>query len=632
MAGSLFGIGLSGLQASQLGLATTSHNIANASTPGYNRQQTVQSTQLPQLTGAGFVGQGTTVDTIKRAFSEFLYRQVVLGESQRAAADAFNGQIRQIDNLLADESAGLSPALQEFFDALHDVANEPGTVVTRQALLGSAESLAGRFQLLEQRIGELRTGINRQIVSLVGEINAIANQLAELNERIALAEGATQQPANDLRDRRDQLVLDLNRVIGATVVEQDNAYTVLVGNGVPLVVGRQAAPLATLDAPLEPGRTVVGIATAGGTVQIQESLLRGGALGGLLEFRASALEPVANELGRVAIVLAGTFNDQHLLGQDLNGAAGGAFFNVPQPALYASALNAGNAQLAATFSNYGALTASDYRISYDGANYTVTRLSDNVQQVFGALPASVDGVDIALTAGAPAAGDQFLLRPTVNGAQGIAVAIGDPALVAAAAPIRSARGAANVGNGTITAGTVNAPPPPDPNLTQTVTLTFTGANTFDVAGAGTGNPVGVAYTPGANITYNGWTVQINGTPAAGDTFTVQANLNGVSDGRNALLLAGLRVQGTLANGTATYQSAYGALVSRVGDDTRQSDVRTSAQNVFLEQVRAQRESFSGVNLDEEAANLLRYQQAYQASARVIQVGSQLFQDLLDIVG
>ena len=632
MAGSLFGIGLTGLQAAQLGLATTSHNIANASTEGYSRQLLVQGTQVPQLTGSGYVGQGTTVDTIKRAFSGFLQTQVVTGEAQVASESSFNGMITQIDNLLADENAGLTPALQAFFSSIDDVANDPGTVTTRQAMLGAADGLVSRFQVLDQQLQQLSAGANQQIASQVAQVNSIAQSIAGLNDRIQLAEGAAQQPANDLRDQRDQLVVELNRIIGATVVQQGDSYTVLIGNGVPVVIGNQANALGTLDSPLDPGRTLVGVVTAGGTVQVQESSLQGGSLGGLLAFRSQALDPVENQLGRVATVLAGTFNDQHALGQDLNGAAGGAFFDLAPPSVNSSSLNAGTAQLAASFSDYGALTASDYRISYDGANYVFTRLTDGAQQSFAALPATVDGVTVTLATGAPAAGDQFLLRPTVNGASGISLAINDPARVAAAAPIRTSVGAANTGTGSISVGSVNAPPPPDPNLTQTVTITFTSATTFDVTGAGTGNPTGVAYTPGADITYNGWTVQVSGAPAAGDTFTVQANANGVSDGRNALLLAGLRTQNTIGNGTATYESAYGQLVSRVGDETRQSDTRNSAQQTFLDQARTQRDSLSGVNLDEEAANLIRYQQAYQASARAIQVGSQLFQDLLDILG
>jgi flagellar hook-associated protein 1 FlgK len=632
MPGSLLGIGVSGLQAAQLGLATTSHNIANANTPGYNRQLTIQGTLIPQLTGSGFVGQGTAVQTIRRQVNDFLDRQVVLGESRSAALTAFISQSSQIDDLLADESAGLSPALQEFFNGVQNLANDPSNAVTRQGLLSAADGLVSRFRLLDQRMGELASGVNQQVTSAVAEINSIAQSLAQLNQNIDIAESSIGQPANDLRDQRDRLVLDLNRLLGATVTPQGTAYNVFIGNGIPLVIGTQVTAIAAVASATDPGRAEVGVVTPGGTLEIRESSLTGGLIGGLMDFRNQALDAARNALGRIAAVLADSFNAQHQLGQDLNGALGGLFFTVPAPSVNSSANNTGNAQLGAAYAATGALTTSDYGILFDGANYVVTRQSDGNQQTFAALPAVLDGITLSLAAGAPNAGDEFLLRPTAAGASQIAVAIADPALIAAAAPIRTDRAGANTGNARISAGSVDAPPPPNANLTQTVTLTFTGAAAFDVAGTGTGNPTGVAYTSGGNISFNGWTVQISGTPAAGDVFTVQANLGGVTDNRNALLLGALRTQNTIANGTATYQSAYAQMVSLVGDEARQAQVGGAAQTAALGQARAARESFSGVNLDEEAANLLRYQQAYQASARVIQVGSRLFEDLLNAMG
>jgi len=632
MSTGLFGIGVSGLQAAQVGLTTTSHNVANVNTPGFNRQEVVQTTQVPLLTGSGFVGQGTTVDTIRRVFNDFLNRQVVTAQAQTSGLETFNAQISEINNLLADPNAGLSPALQDFFDGVQNVANDPGNLATRQALLGAGSELLGRFQLLDQRLGELRTGINQQIGTTVPQINSIAQQIAQANGNIALAESSNGQPANDLRDQRDQLVLQLNQLIGATVVQQGNSYTVLIGNGVPIVIGTNTQAIGVLNSPTDPGSALVGVVTAAGTVQIQASSLQGGSLGGMLAFRSQSLEPTENALGRIAIVLGSTFNAQHALGQDFNGALGGKFFNVPPPSVTPSANNTGTAQLSAAFSNVGALTTSDYLVTYTGANYVVTRLSDSTQQTFAALPATVDGVTLALAAGAPNAGDQFVLRPTVNGASGLSLAMTDPALFAAAAPIRTAAGAGNTGSAAISAGTVNMPPPPNANLQQTVTITFTSPATFNVTGTGTGNPAGVAYTPGATISFNGWSASISGAPATGDTFTISSNLNGISDNRNALLLAALQTQATIASGTATFQGAYGQLVSDVGTTTRQSDIALAAQQTFLDQSRQAQQSFSGVNLDEEAANLVRYQQAYQASARVIQIGTSLFQDLLQIFG
>jgi flagellar hook-associated protein 1 FlgK len=281
------------------------------------------------------------------------------------------------------------------------------------------------------------------------------------------------------------------------------------------------------------------------------------------------------------------------------------------------------------------LTGSDYRlVSNGGVNYTLTRLSDNAVLVNGApLPASIDGMAIAV-GGVPVAGDSFLIQPTRHGARDVALAFSDPRLIAAAAPIRTAKALANTGTASISSGTVNAPPPTNANLQQTVTITFTGAATFNVTGIGVGLPAGgVAYTSGANITYNGWTTQISGTPAAGDVFTVSANAGGVADNRNAMLMGALQTKATMigsstSSPTASYQSAYSQIVGSVGSKTNEVQAIAAAQQGLLDHATQALQSTSGVNLDEEAANLLRYQQAYQASAKVLEIATKVFDEIL----
>jgi flagellar hook-associated protein 1 FlgK len=275
------------------------------------------------------------------------------------------------------------------------------------------------------------------------------------------------------------------------------------------------------------------------------------------------------------------------------------------------------------------LKGSDYRLFYDGANYILTRKLDGNQQAFATLPQTVDGMTLSLASGIANTGDEFLIRPTFAAAGSIASAISNASRVAVAAPIRSAQGIANTGSATITAGVVNGPPPVNVNLQQPVTFTFTSAGTFDVSGTGTGNPAGIAYTSGGNVSYNGWTVQISGTAKAGDTFTVGPNTVGVADNRNVLLLAGLQSAGLVA-GSMTYQSAYSSLVGTIGNKTHELEITSTAQSALLEQTTAERESFSGVNLDEEAAQLLQYQQAYQASAKVMAIAGKIFDSILQL--
>ena len=547
MATSILSIGQSALAAAQVGISTTGHNIANAATPGFSRQVVVQGAAQPQDYGFGFMGQGTEISTVKRIYSEFLGSQVRTAQTTKSGLDSYYAQIKQIDNMLADPASGLSPALQDFFSGMQEMSSNPSSIPARQAALSSAESLASSFQSMAARLDEIEQGVNSQITSGVSVINSYAKQIAQLNDAIGRAQGASGQPANDLLDQRDQLILDLNKEIKATVVKQgDGGYNVFIGNGQPLVVGVSAFSLTTTTLPANPERIEVAYQTANGPVVIGESSLGGGKLGGVLEFRSQTLEPAQQALDDLAIGLATTFNDQHRLGQDLDGNLGSDFFVVP------------------------------------------------------------------------------------SGASDFAVAINDPRQIAAAAPILAQATSTNSGTGAISSGNVNTPPPPDVNLQESVTITFTSATTFDVTGTGTGNPTGLAYTPGGTITYNGWSVTISGAPAGGDTFTMGPNTGGVGDNRNALLLGALQTANTMNGGTTTYQGAYSQLVSQIGNKTRELDVTSSAAGNLLSEANLSLQSESGVNLDEEATNLLRYQQAYQAAGKVMQIASEMFDVLLSL--
>lgn len=628
----ILGSGLSGLLAAQAGLATTSHNISNASTPGYSRQGIVQGTQVAQFTGAGYIGRGTVVETVRRSYSDFLEVQARASTAGQAHADAYLNVAARLDDLLASDAASLSPAVDDFFAGLNEVAAKPGDLAARQSLLSGAEALVGRFRTLDAQIADARTDVNRRIESAVAGVNSLAERIAHLNDRIVAARGTGSriQEPNDLLDQRDALVRELAGLVRATVVPQDDgSYNVFIGTGQALVVRDRASSLTTVPDLENPSELGVGMQGSGAVLRFRSQDLAGGEIGGLLAVRGQLLDGAQNALGRIAIGLAQAVNDQHRLGQDLQGALGQAFFSFTGPKVLPNTGNGGGATLTATLASASALTTSDYRVRWTGAAYTVTRLADNTTQTFATLPATVDGFTLSVS-GVPAVNDSFLVQPTRAGARDLAMLVNDTTRVAAAAPIRTGSAPANLGTATISAGTVVGPPPANANLTQPVTITFTGAATFDVTGAGTGNPAGVAYVSGNTIGYNGWSVTLSGTPRAGDTFTVGPNATGTGDNRNALALARVQAAALLAGGTATAQGAYAQLVSDAGNRTRQAQVTSTAQAKLLETTLAERESVSGVNLDEEAANLLRYQQAYQAAAKVIAASATLFESILAI--
>ena len=949
MASGFFNVGVTGLNAAQIGLVTTSHNIANASTPGYSRQVIHQINNTPLFTGSGFIGTGTSVETIRRVYNEFLSAQVLAADTAAAELEMYAGQISQIDNILADPSAGLSPALTQFFAAVSDVTTDPASIPARQALVSAGQTLAARFQSLDQQLGSLSAGVNTQLSAEVTSINSLVRQIADINQRIIIAEGAGPgQPANDLYDQRDQLVADLNKKIKVTVLQEtDGSYSLFFGTGQPLVVGTLTYSLVAQPSQEDLSRLEIGLKSASGdVVNLPDSLISGGSLGGMIGFRSGTLDEALNALGTIAASVVNTVNTQHALGIDLQGNAGGAFFKPLAPTMLAAPGNTGTGKLGAV------QTTSDYRIEFNGTEFAVTRLSDNRRTTHPALPINIDGLRFTLStgnlAGTAAQPDVFIVRPGLENAQRVvalagnpgsaqiastgsniqtmgssdyrlrvnlngtltlerlsdgaawtgsgatqqaalddilvqaapvgfnleltggnlasgdsflsqtaryaardfALAITDPRAIAAAQNVRTKAALSNAGTGTISAGEVlstttrqaapfeltyeassnsligfpvgsrvevgtqvfNVSSPtqrvpfaaganvslngiafvvdgvptdgdrfvidPRPGASPTAAritdllgmaadngqavvtgataietavtvpaggLTFNvavdgGATTALTLPAGTYAPAALAAAlnglvagipssgtvtldandklvfsaatsiaigeagasgtasvragrvtaggslPGGTITltyrqsngsypprlegfpegsrvlvtppngvpteyvidktdgisdyipfvanarieFNGIAVTLAGQPAEGDQFAITPNPSGVGDNRNMLAIGLLQTANTMGDGSASYASAYGQMIATVGNKAREIDVNLTAQENLAENGRATLQSISGVNLDEEAANLLRYQQAYQAAAKMMDLASSLFGEILAI--
>ena len=638
----IFGISVSALNAAQAGLATTSNNIANANTPGYSREQIVQTQMLPQNTGSGFMGQGVSVSTVQRQYDQFLTAQVLAAQTQSSNLNTQLGLSQQVSNLLGDSSGGLTPTLQDFFTAANGVANAPQSVPARQAMIGSAQTLVGRFQSLSQNLNQIRDGLNGQISNSVTQINSDASQIATLNAQIVQAQANNpNQPPNALLDQRDQLVNQLSQQIRVSTISQgDGSVNVYIGNGQGLVLGNKTMALQTVTSSTDPTALEVAYSNNGSAIPIQQNSLQGGNLGGYITFRQTVLDPAINALGRIAMGFADTFNQQQQKGTDLNGALGTSMFTMATPRVTPSSSNVGNGVLTATVSSTSALTGHDYSVQFDGSNYIVYDTTSNsaVQsftpaQLAAGQTVTGTGVTLQLTAGSVAnvAGDAFLVRPTVDGASNIGLNITDPAKIAASSPVAANAPTTNLGTATIAPASVTGGLPLNANLQQPVTITFNNPpTTFNVTGTGTGNPTNVAYTAGATISYNGWSTQISGSPSAGDTFTVTQNTNATADGSNILQMAALQTANTLVNGTTSYQGAYAQLIAQVGTQTSQLTSTSQAQTSLLTQVTNSQQAVSGVNLDEEAANLLRYQQAYQAAGKAMQIANTMFDTILNL--
>ncbi len=787
---SILNTSLSGLMAYQGALATTSQNIANVGNEDYSRQRVELNTRTPIQQGAGFFGQGVQLTDINRIIDEFNTISLRDSTSTTSRLSTFESYAGRVEGLLADDVGGLTPVLNDFFNALNDVANDPAATAPRVALLGAAEDLQQRFASLGNELQSIETEVDSNLRVQVSEVNAITTEIASLNSSISSISDSSNRPA-DLLDQREALLKKLSEKIAVNVVEQANGtLNVLVGTGQLLVSNEISFDLVTQQDAAQPDLTAIAIQSSSGSVAITDSVV-GGELGGLLDLRVNLLRSAENQLGRTAIAVSDTINAQNIQGVDLNGERGTNIFSsvasgrlqgqfggdyvnngfdpgetvsvdlqfdgasvtlsytlaavAPlddnqaiangllnslggQPgvttnpdgtytlagsdtpgvdmtfALYGDNIkfessggpsSTGNNLLISNLSDGGAndatltlaslgsgstrtsagvvssassqsfigpsteaianlnntgagivnyaivdanaLTTSDYEVRFDGTNFNVLRLTDNTTVASGSGPFVVDGLEITpgdVLVDVPQTGDSFFIRATRLGAVSFKTQISDENEFAAAAPIRAQVSVANIGQLEVNQLTVSDSLNGD--LNRAVDIYFDPANpagTFDVVDQASGTVLqnDVAFFNGMNVSQNGWQLQLSGQPQAGDVVRVQNNSNGTADNRNMLLLADIQKLNVMNNGKQTLQQSYSALVSDVGVTTRQVNINLRVEESILQQAKDRRESISGVNLDEEAANLIRYQQAYQAAARVIQTSQELFNSLLSAV-
>lgn len=547
MSNSLINTAMSGLNAAQVALSTVSNNISNYNVAGYNRQTAILAQNGGMSTMNGFIGNGVTVTSVNREYNQFITNQLRGAQSQAGAQNAYFEKISQIDNLLASKTNTLSTNMQDFFSNLENLVSNAGDDAARQTVLGKANGLVNQFNNTDKYLRDMDSGVNQQLSDSATQINSYSQQIAKLNDEITRLRGSGGEP-NALLDQRDQLVTELNQVVGVQVTQQDgDAYTVSFANGLTLVQGSNAYQVEAMPSSGDPSRLTIGYNRGNGASEVPEGQITSGSVSGVLKFRTESLDGARNQLGQLALAMADSFNQQHRAGFDLNGDAGTDFFNFGGGRVVDNSRNTGDAALSVSYTDTSKVKANDYRVEFDGSNWQVSRLPDNVK--------------VNATAGTDADG-----KPTLS-FDGLKVGI-------------------------------------DGNAQKNDS--FTVKPVSDVAGS-----LKVAITNSSNIA------------AAGKDDS------GRGDNENAKKLLDLQTK-KLVDGKATFSGAYAGMVSTVGNQTASAKVAVTSQNNIVKQLTIQQQSVSGVNLDEEYGELLRFQQYYLANAQVIQTASSMFDALLNI--
>lgn len=651
----LLSLGMRAMYANQAALQTVGQNIANANVAGYSRQEVVLTTPDGQFTGAGYFGKGVNVQTVTRSHNEFLTREAAASKSQAFMDTAMTAQLTQLEKVFPTGAEGMGQATNDFLNALVDVASRPSDPSARQVVLGKAQELAARFQNAGQQLADLQSGVVSDMNADVKVVNELARQIAAANDQIARTSGSSHTP-NDLLDKRDQLVSQLSQYVQVTTVQnaRDGTVGVFIGGGQRLVLGGQAQELQVTPDPYDGGRAQLSITEANGARTLDDSTLTGGSLTALLRYQNTHLQDARNMLGQMATALASRVNEQQSLGIDLKAQAGGPLFTIADPTVLPASTNRGDARITATVAD-GAMvpslsfvltpdptgTPDSYQIAVRPGGQPSTMSADQIEKAYG--------LRLSMT-GSMQQGDSFLLEPVAGAATSFKRALDDPAGLAAAAPIIATTNVTNKGTATVDSlyavndsfdkslqpmsiqfGAVNA----DQSIGYTITL----ADNTTVTGSWkAGTAIGNQPANGIDL---GFELRLNGVPREGDIVKIDVSdkVVATNNGNAKAFLAlqseafvgkQLQANGTLSKGQ-TVNEAYAAAMADIGSRVQGAEYLASVSTAVASDAEATRAGQAGVNLDEEAARLMQYQQSYQAAAKVLQTAQTIFDQLLSIV-
>lgn len=629
-------IGTLALNANLSALQVIGHNIANANTAGYSRQNVSMVSAGYQSLGGNFYGKGVQIDTVTRSHDAYLTREAQLASSVSAADSERLARLTQLENLFPTGEDGLGAAMNDMLNAWSDVASSPTNLAARAAVLSKSEQFAARLRDTAGQVDMLASSARQQIGDTVTTINRLAGDIGRINQLIVERQGDVGEP-NDLLDQRDSLIGELSQYVQVTTIgADDGSLSVFVAGGQPLVLGRNAASLAVEPDGTDPSRPTIVFRSGSTSMTLPDSAL-GGELGGVVQFLNQDIRDVQNQMGRMALAANTLLNTQHQLGVDLRGDTGTNFF-VPiadAPGLAADS-NTGNATLHAEVSDPTALKPSDYELRFTASGVDIVRLTDGETASFAGLPAEFDGLSFEIDSGATAVGDSFLVKPFANVARNMQMAVSAADRLAVASPVVVSPASGNIGGVSVES---LYPVEPSANLSDPVTLTFLSDGSFTATGLGPGNPPpdnpglppSYNYTPGQPIVFNGWSLTLRGSPAAGDSFAVtpSPSADQRQNAGNAVGMLALRDLETFDG--ISLSNGYSAVLSDLGTRVQGAQFASSYSTGVAASTESARAAVSGVNLDEEAARLLQFQQAYQAAAKYMQIAQGMFDTMLQIV-
>lgn len=645
---SLYQIGNSGLLAAQQQLATTSHNIANVDTDGYSRQRAEQGTNNAIQSGRNFLGTGSYVKDIARLYDQFSYKEQVNSQTSLGQADTKHLGLNQLNEVMTFSSAGILTSMQGFYQSINSINDNPDDLGLRNIALQQAENLTVNVNSLNENFDQMSQTVNGEIGRMAAKITEISQGIASINQIMTQKMSSGGGQANDLLDERDRLVNQLAEFTTVnTIADSRGIMSVMIGQGTTLVAGTTALSVQVIAGDPDPLQAQLQLSGPNSTMAIDSTKL-GGALAAKIEFRDQDLAQARRELDVMVLAISETINDVQADGLDLNAAQGTDLFTdinsvaAQQGRIFNQSSNGGNLTAQINISDVSALSADEFEVRYDGANYTMTNLRDNSitnlgPSVAGSTHTTTLGFDFVESAGGPIAGDRYIIRPGQNSAANMAVQLSDGNGIAASSAVEITPSDNNISPGKVEISDMVNPVTARTMMPMRVEVLETAPNVFNyvtIDNTGTASAA-VAYTPPSQeINMGAFSFTISGrpsgtAPSAPEQFFI-GDSYGVGNGGNALALAATQELGVVNGGKQTFNQSLASNNADVGSKASQAKNTAETSQALFTQAFNRNQATSGVNLDEEAANLMKFQQAYQAAAKVMTVASTLFDSILSL--
>ena len=650
MSVSLYQTGVSALLTAQQQLATTSNNISNVNTEGYTRQRAEQNASIDYNNGGNYIGTGTYIEDVTRLYDEFSFKEQVTTQSSLANADALNQHLTQLDQVMSTSGDAVVSSLESFYEAVNSVADNPSDTSLRTIVLNQASLVSNNLNEMTDNFDSMTKSVNGEIEQVVNKISEISLEIAKINESIMQSQDGN-GGSNSLLDQRDQLIMELSEYADVNTLEDSNGImTVMIGQGTTLVAGITPLTLQVSAGDPDPTKTEISLVSGSHSVSVNNSTL-GGSLGASLEFRDNNLDQARQEIDLLAMAISSTLNDSQSSGLDLNELQGANIFTdinssqLQQGRVLAHSSNTGTTQAEVVIDDVSALTTDEFEIRFDGTDFTLYNLTSGATENLGAQSTgtppithtSADNGFSFVESGGAVAGDIFSIVPTKNSAALMETTLTDANAIAASSAVEVTASDNNVSDGSVTITSVSDPvTAQNSDITVEVYESSAGQFSYSVFNNTTSTSIATGtYLSGESVaidTLQGFEIEINGDLSgsganAPESFTI-ADAFGVGNGNNAVSMAKTQEIGVTEGGTETFSQKLSSTTSVVGSDASNASFSAETALALYTQAYNRNQSESGVNLDEEAANLLQFQQAYQAASQVITTSNTIFETIL----